>query len=113
MKSQTLATKYQAELKQYRREDGSVSYFAIMGEVWFWCLQTLTSLGYGVPWAPIAYAGCRLGAAPMPPPPPRGLRCEDACRYQQPRGESRGVRGLVRGVGTKVADLRHLARKSG
>ena len=42
---------------QYIREDGSTSYFADMIEAWWWCLQTLTSEGYGVPWAPVTEGG--------------------------------------------------------
>jgi hypothetical protein len=42
---------------QYLRTDGSVSYFADIFEGWWWCLQTLTSLGYGVPWAPVTDEG--------------------------------------------------------
>lgn len=42
---------------QYIREDGSVSYFSDMFEGWWWCLQTLTSLGYGVPWVSVTDFG--------------------------------------------------------
>jgi len=45
----------------YRRDDKSTSYFANMGEVWWWCLQTLTSEGYGVPWVPISLLGKLIG----------------------------------------------------
>jgi len=45
----------------FRREDNSPSYFANMGEIWWWCLQTLTSEGYGVPWVPISTFGKMIG----------------------------------------------------
>jgi len=40
-----------------RRIDASISMFADMMEAWWWCLQTLTSEGYGVPWVPIMEDG--------------------------------------------------------
>ena len=42
---------------QYIRPDMSESYFVDMLESWWWCLQTLTSEGYGVPWAPVTDGG--------------------------------------------------------
>ena len=45
--------KYSQQQVVYLRENGSPSPFAAMFEVWWWCLQTLTSEGYGAPWVPI------------------------------------------------------------
>jgi hypothetical protein len=44
-------------LGQYIREDGTPSFFSDVFEAWWWCLQTLTSEGYGVPWAPVSPTG--------------------------------------------------------
>ena len=46
-----------AVLRRYLRADGSSSAFFEMWECWWWCLQTLTSLGYGTPWAPLSLPG--------------------------------------------------------
>jgi len=39
--------------------------FAHVFEAWWWCLQTLTSLGYGTPWVPITIIGqfCAMATA--------------------------------------------------
>ena len=39
------------------------SRLAAMFEIWWWCLQTLTSEGYGVPWVPITDTGKVLAVA--------------------------------------------------
>ena len=44
-------------IRQYIREDGTPSFFSDVFEAWWWCLQTLTSEGYGVPWAPVSPTG--------------------------------------------------------
>ncbi|KAL1504178.1 hypothetical protein AB1Y20_010587 [Prymnesium parvum] len=45
----------------YFREDSSESPFSNMGEIWWWCIQTLTSEGYGAPWVPITWPGKMVG----------------------------------------------------
>jgi len=42
---------------EYLRVDGTNSPFARTMEGWWWCLQTLTSVGYGVPYAPMEELG--------------------------------------------------------
>jgi hypothetical protein len=42
---------------EYVRKDGTPSFFSMMFENWWWCFQTLTSEGYGVPWVPDSDAG--------------------------------------------------------
>uniref|UniRef100_A0A7S2IQL4 Ion transport domain-containing protein n=1 Tax=Haptolina brevifila TaxID=156173 RepID=A0A7S2IQL4_9EUKA len=56
---------YDPTAQQYAREDGGVSTFAHVWEVWWWCLQTLTSLGYGMPWTPVTTLGklCAMATA--------------------------------------------------
>ena len=41
----------------YTRDDGSPSEFSNIFETFWWCFQTLTSEGYGVPWVPISWLG--------------------------------------------------------
>jgi len=41
--------KWDGDLQVYVRIDGTASLFSRMTDVWWWCLQTLTSVGYGSP----------------------------------------------------------------
>jgi len=65
MNATTEVGQYSAANQQYARMDGEVSMFAHVFEAWWWCLQTLTSLGYGTPWVPITIIGqfCAMATA--------------------------------------------------
>ena len=41
--------KYVQENENYLREDGTPSPYGYILEVWWWCVQTVTTLGYGTP----------------------------------------------------------------
>ena len=41
--------KYVQESENYLREDGTPSPYAYILEVWWWCVQTVTTVGYGTP----------------------------------------------------------------